>query len=114
MAVEDTTFIDIDAAFSEDAGAPITVRVRGKDFEFPGQVEASLVYQLLRLMDDEGNLKLQNIPDFWDQLVGQERLEELFAVGLTWKELDELQNRLLIAYGISGETGEGEQSEDPQ
>lgn len=100
--MDDSVFIDLDAAIAERANEPIIVVLQGEKVELPGQAPGELIYQMLRFLDDEGNVKLNKVPDFWQAMVGEDFLASLFKKGISWDQLLVLQNELLAKWGISG------------
>lgn len=110
----EAVFIDLDQAVRERDGDPIIVLMNGEKLEFPANAPGYLVYGILRYMDDEGDIRLNRIPDLWDSMIGEARLKELFEKGITWDQLLALQNELLIAWGINRAASEGALEDPPE
>ena len=106
-------FIDLDEAIADREDRPVVAILHGEKLEFPGQAPGHLVYEILRIMGDDGNVALSQVPALWNTMIGEERLRTLFDKGITWDQLLLLQNELLGAWGITGASEEGAQEGPP-
>lgn len=91
---------DFDAAI---AGLePIVVKLAGKEWEFPPEIPAPVVHTMLRRgLDEDGNANTQDAIELWEQLIGKQRLQDLYDAGATWSQVEALSVYLMQEYGIS-------------
>jgi len=100
---EKTRFMDFDAAVEESDKKSITVKMAGRNYEFPPELPARVVLGQLRFMDDTGQLAAAQIPEWLATLVGQSNLDQMLEDGASWEQLQNLLTYLLKEYGVSAE-----------
>lgn len=107
-------WIDVDAHLAEMDDEPIIVLINGEKMEFPSQAPAALIYKVLRMMDEDGNVTLNEMPQFWNMLIGEKKATELLDGGLSWDGLLYIQTELLSAWGIGAGAEDAPEGDPPE
>lgn len=93
-----TEYKDFDDAVIESG--VIVVKLKGREWMLPSEVSASLVLQQLRASGSKGTIEMASIPEWLEALVGKGRLTEMLDAEVSWKQLNELTQWLLVKYGV--------------
>lgn len=91
-------YIDLDSAIDESE--PITVKLKGKEFQIPGQPDAKVILKYIRYFNDRMELDNDQVAPFFRDLVGPDTYDEMLDLGMGFPQLTVLIEYLLEAYGI--------------
>ena len=109
-------FKDFDKAYEELTQHTLDFKVAGKKYSIPGQLPASVVLGQLAVLNEQGLVDPKQISKFLEQLLGTEVLQDMMENKVSWKQLEELLNWLLIQYEVipdpDAEVTEDEGDED--
>ena len=93
-------FKDFDKAYEELTEKTLDFKVAGKKYSIPGQLPASVVLGQLSILNEQGLVDPKMIGKFLEQLLGEEVLKDMMENKVSWKQLEELLNWLLIQYQV--------------
>lgn len=102
--------LDLDAALQEEE--PLALTYKGKTYELPGTVSASIILKFVPRMQ-QGRILNEDIEPFMAALIGKDVLGQLLDDGLTFPKLEELLQWTLQQYGIVGEASPTEEVDSP-
>lgn len=109
-------FKDFDKAYEELTQNTLDFKVAGKKYSIPGQLPASVVLGQLAVLNEQGLVDPKQISKFLEQLLGAEVLQDMMENKVSWKQLEDLLNWLLIQYEVipnpDAEVTEDEGDED--
>lgn len=113
-------FMDFDKAYEELVEKKLEFKVAGKKYSIPGQLPASVVLGQLAILNDAGEPDPKQIGKFLEELLGAEILQDMMENKVSWKQLEELLNWLLVQYAVIpdpnavSEEAEDEDSDSPK
>jgi hypothetical protein len=93
-------FKDFDKAYEELTQKTLDFKVAGKKYSIPSQLPASVVLGQLTILNETGSIDTKQIGKFLEQLLGEEVLKDMMDNKVSWKQLEELLNWLLIKYEV--------------
>ena len=105
-------FRDFDDAVGADEGSTLSVKVKGRTYDLPGDLPAAVVLGQLRHLSEEGTLPTQYVPEWLEALVGPDNMKAMLLDGMTWKQLEKLTRYLLEEYGVVSNTDDSSEEED--
>tara|TARA_R100000231_G_C5322947_1_gene163984 strand:+ start:339 stop:686 length:348 start_codon:yes stop_codon:yes gene_type:complete len=91
---------DFDKAYEELTNKTLDFKVAGRKYSIPGQLPASVVLGQLSILNEDGSVDPTQIAKFLGELVGDENLKDMMDNKVSWKQLEELLNWLLIQYNV--------------
>tara|TARA_R100001509_G_scaffold153288_1_gene114059 strand:+ start:414 stop:761 length:348 start_codon:yes stop_codon:yes gene_type:complete len=108
-------FKDFDKAYEELIEKKLEFKVAGQKYSIPGQLPASVVLGQLAILNDAGEPDPSQVGKFLEELLGADVLEDMIARKVSWKQLEELLNWLLVEYAVIPNPDEvvEEADEDP-
>lgn len=93
-------FKDFDKAYEELTQKTLDFKVAGKNYSIPGQLPASVVLGQLAILNENGLVDPKQMGKFLEQLLGEQVLKDMMDNNVSWKQLEELLNWLLIQYQV--------------
>jgi len=93
-------FKDFDKAYEELTQKTLDFKVAGKKYSIPGQLPASVVLGQLSIINEQGLVDPKQIGKFLEQLLGEQVLKDMMDRNVSWKQLEELLNWLLVQYQV--------------
>ena len=93
-------FKDFDKAYEELTNKTLDFKVAGRKYSIPGQLPASVVLGQLSILNEDGSVDPTQIAKFLGELVGDENLKDMMDNKVSWKQLEDLLNWLLIQYNV--------------
>ena len=111
---------DFDQAYEELVNKTLEFKVAGRKYSIPGQLPASVVLGQLSILNDDGTVDPKQITKFLEELVGEENLQDMMDSKVSWKQLEDLLNWLLIQYNVipdpdaEEEVGSGGDDDSPK
>lgn len=93
-------FKDFDKAYEELTQKTLDFKVAGKKYSIPGQLPASVVLGQLSIINEQGMVDPKQIGKFLEQLLGEQVLKDMLDNKVSWKQLEELLNWLLVQYDV--------------
>tara|TARA_B100001939_G_scaffold210164_1_gene180776 strand:- start:6897 stop:7244 length:348 start_codon:yes stop_codon:yes gene_type:complete len=93
-------FKDFDKAYEELTNKKLEFKVAGRNYSIPGQLPASVVLGQLSILNEDGSIDPTQITKFLAELVGEENLQDMMDAKVSWKQLEDLLNWLLIQYNV--------------
>ena len=93
-------FKDFDKAYEELINKKLEFKVAGRNYSIPGQLPASVVLGQLSILNEDGSIDPTQITKFLAELVGEENLQDMMDAKVSWKQLEDLLNWLLIQYNV--------------
>ncbi len=91
---------DFDKAYEELTNKTLDFKVAGRKYSIPGQLPASVVLGQLSILNEDGTVDPTQIAKFLGELVGDENLKDMMDNKVSWKQLEDLLNWLLIQYNV--------------
>ena len=91
---------DFDKAYEELTNKTLDFKVAGRKYSIPGQLPASVVLAQLSILNEDGSVDPTQIAKFLGELVGDENLKDMMDNKVSWKQLEDLLNWLLIQYNV--------------
>jgi len=91
---------DFDKAYEELTNKTLDFKVAGRKYSIPGQLPASVVLGQLSILNEDGSVDPTQIAKFLGELVGDENLKDMMDNKVSWKQLEDLLNWLLIQYNV--------------
>ena len=86
--------------YEELTNKTLDFKVAGRKYSIPGQLPASVVLGQLSILNEDGSVDPTQIAKFLGELVGDENLKDMMDNKVSWKQLEELLNWLLIQYNV--------------
>ncbi|MDD3920952.1 MAG: hypothetical protein PHO41_07275 [Eubacteriales bacterium] len=100
---------DFDAFWAEKNREPITFTACGKKYNLPPEVPASLMLQVMRLQQNEGNqasVSFEAIEELLTGMLGEKQYKSLLSSGIGMAQLTDVLDWIMVAYN-GAEDAEG-------
>jgi len=93
-------FKDFDEALAADKKEELQIKVAGKTYKMPATLPARAVLQQMRIADENETVPFEAVPQWIASLIGQDKLDQMLADGMSWEQMNDLLNWLMEAYGL--------------
>ena len=93
-------FKDFDEAYEEISQKTLDFKVAGKQYSVSAQLPASVVLNQISALDATGRVDSSKIGEFLASILGEEILDDMLANKVSWKQLEEILNWLMIEYNV--------------
>lgn len=94
-------FKDFDEALAADKKEELQIKVAGKTYKMPATLPARAVLQQMRIADENETVPFEAVPQWIASLIGQDKLDQMLADGMSWEQMNDLLNWLMEAYGLT-------------